>query len=374
VKWFLALLVLIAGGLAAAAFAVPTNAAVVNGTAISQQALNSDVTAIAASPDYQCYLNSQEAIASNGQQQLPPVTGAGKGQGGQTATATTGFVASYLDLAVGHQIVEQEAVRRGVTVSDEQLASARTAYEGQITQVMQQAAQSQNPRYTCGASVPLTGQQVLSTMPSSFVDEQVQFVATADALQEELAGVGSRESDLHAYFEAHKSDFDTVCWTGALYTSESDANAALQKAQTTPFAQVAQQASQGGPQPCEMQPLIAARLPSTFKLAELPVGTVSFPISLGSGEYLLVQVTSRTPTPYAQARNLVPQVVQNKGAARAQSAIQVAERNATVTVDPRYGVWLPVATQVLVPFTPERSDVLNANANAAPAFAGPVSG
>ena len=67
-------------------------------------------------------------------------------------------------------------------------------------------------------------------------------------------------------------------------------------------------------------------------------------------------------------------MVQNKGAARAQTAIQEAERNATVTVDPRYGVWVPVGTQVLVPFTPEHSDVLNANANAAPAFAGPVSG
>jgi hypothetical protein len=63
VKWFLALLVVVAAGLAAAALAVPTKAATVNGAVISQQTLNSDVSAIAGSAYYQCYLNAQEAIA-----------------------------------------------------------------------------------------------------------------------------------------------------------------------------------------------------------------------------------------------------------------------------------------------------------------------
>ena len=62
----------------------PTNAAVVNGTSISQQPLNSDVDAIAASADYQCYLNSQQYLSSNGESALPPVTGAGTGQDGST--------------------------------------------------------------------------------------------------------------------------------------------------------------------------------------------------------------------------------------------------------------------------------------------------
>ena len=48
-KRFLVLLVVLAGGLAWAAFSVPSNAATVNGSAISQQDLNSDVSAIAGS-------------------------------------------------------------------------------------------------------------------------------------------------------------------------------------------------------------------------------------------------------------------------------------------------------------------------------------
>ena len=54
-------------------------------------------------------------------------------------------------------------------------------------------------------------------MPASFVDQQVQFVATATALQEDLAGVGSSAADLQGYFDAHSAKFDTVCFSAAVY-------------------------------------------------------------------------------------------------------------------------------------------------------------
>ena len=362
-KRFIVLLVLLAGGLAAAALAVPTNAAVVNGTSISQQTLNSDVSAIAGSDEYQCYLNAQAAL---NQQQLPPVVGAGKGQGGQNATATTAFTATYLETEVGHQLVYQIADHRGVTVTSAQLADARTAYTDEITGVMRNVAQqTQNPRYTCGSPVGLTGEEVLSSLPSSFVDAQVQFFATSTALEEDFSGVGSSETDLQNYFAQHPSQFDTVCWTAGLYTSESDALAALAQTQHAPFSEVVKQATQGGAQPCAPLPAIASGLPSTFKLDQLPVGTVSFPVSLGNGDYILVQITSRSPTDYTTAKPLVEQAVQNKGATKAQTAITALERHSNVTIDPRYGVWVPVAAQVLVPFTPQTSDVLNPGANTA---------
>jgi PPIC-type PPIASE domain len=374
VKRFLVLLALLAGGLLWAVLAVPSNAAVVNGTAISQQSLSDDVSAIAGSADYQCYLNAQAAISSQGQAQLPPVSGAGKGQGGQNATATTAFAGQYLDSQVGHELVLQLAATHGITVTPAQEADARAAYEQQISNIMAQAAQqTNNPRYTCGATQPLTGQQILSTLPASFVDEQVQFFATLQALQEELSGVGTSPAELQAYFEQHRSMFDTVCWTGALYSNVDAANAALQQAQTTPFSQVAAQ-SQGGPQGCLPLPVIQSKLPSSIKLDQLATGTVSFPVAIGNGEYVLVQVTKRTPTSYQAARSIVAQVVQQNGSARAQRAIQAAERRASVSVDPRYGVWVPVRAQVLVPFVPAASDILNASANNAPLFAGPAAG
>jgi hypothetical protein len=379
VKRLLVLLLLVAGGLIAAALAVPTNAATVNGAAISQDALNSDVSAIASSPYYQCYANSQAYLESQGQSTLPPVVGASQGESGtgRHPTVTTAFVASYLDAQIGHELVQQLADHRGVVVTSSDLATARTNYENQINQVMstmQQTPEAQNPRFTCGTS--LTATQVLASLPSSFVDRQVHYFATANALQEDLSGVGSTEADLQAYYEAHRSHFDTVCWTAAVYNSQAEATAALAQAQTTPFAQVAQQAPQGGgAEPCEPLPLIAQRLPSDFKLDELTTGTVSFPIDVGNGQYALIQITSRTPTPYEKAAPLVQSAVLAAGATATQTAVRDTEKHAAISVDPRYGAWVPLAAQVLTPFTPEHADVLNPAANApnAQAAAAPAS-
>ena len=370
-KRLLVLLIVLAGGVAAAALTVPTNAADVNGTSISQASLNSDVRAIAGSAYYQCYLNSQAYLSSSGSEQLPPVTGAGKGQdgAGDHPTATSAFVATYLDTEVGHQLVLQLADARHVTVTPAQLADARASLSGQISQVMSevlQTAQGQNVHDSCSVTgQPLTGEEVLSTMPASFVDQQVQFVATASALQEDLAGVGSRAADLEGYFLRHQAEFDTACWTVAVYSSQSAAQAAAAEvAFGTPFSQVAAKATQGGPQTCEMLPIIASELPSTFKVASLPTGTVSAPID-DNGTYLLAQITSRTPTSYAKAAPVVAEVVQEAGAKATQAAITAAERHSSVSIDPRYGVWLPEQATVFTPLTPATSDVLNPSANEA---------
>ena len=65
-KRLIVLLIVLAGGLAAAAFVVPSNAASVDGVSISQQQVDSDLHAIAGSADYQCFLNAEEAVGSDG--------------------------------------------------------------------------------------------------------------------------------------------------------------------------------------------------------------------------------------------------------------------------------------------------------------------
>ena len=75
-------------------------------------------------------------------------------------------------------------------------------------------------------------------MPASFVDEQVQFVATATALEEDLAGVGSSDADLQSYFSSTSREFDTACFTAArvLQSRPRRRTAAAQVAFGTPFA------------------------------------------------------------------------------------------------------------------------------------------
>ncbi len=369
-KWLLLLLVLLAGGVAAAAFMVPTNAATVNGTTISQASLNSDVSAIAASPEYQCYLNSEDYLSSNGSQSgLPTVQGAGRGQNaGDNPTANSAFTATYLDTKIGHELVEQLADQRGVTVTSAELTDARSSLSNQISSVMtqvSQTAQGQNPKFTCGAVArPLTGDEVLATLPSWFVDEQVHFVATASALQEDLAGVGSSESDLQTYFERHRSQFDTVCFNAAEFTSQSSASEAQAAVDYgTPFSQVASTAAQSGTIPCSPLVAVAGELGTDISsLQGVAVGQASAPINV-NGNYVVLELSRRSSTPFATAKPIVAEAVQEVGAQATQAAISTAERGASVSVDPRYGTWVRSSAQVFTPFTPEPVDVLNAPAN-----------
>jgi hypothetical protein len=367
VKRLLVLLIVLAGGVAAAAFLVPSDAATVNGTSISRDTLQSDVSAIADSAYYQCYLNSQEYISSQGTEELPPVVGAGTGQYvGDHPTATSAFTASYLSTEIGHQLVLQVADERHVTVSAAQLATARTDLTNQISGVMTEilsTQQGQNVTFGCSLTgQAVTGKQVLDSMPASFVDAQVQFVATATVLQEDLSGVGSSDADLQNYFTAHQAEFDTVCLTAAGFSSETAAQeAAAEVAFGTPFATVAASAN-GGPQGCHLLPQFEAELPSDAGLGTLATGAVSAPLNLNS-TYALVEITKRTPSSFSQAKAAVANAVQQKGAGAIQKALTADERRSSVSVNPQYGVWASVNASVLTPLTPDPTNVLNATAN-----------
>jgi hypothetical protein len=358
VKRLIVLLIVIAGGLAAAAFAVPSNAATVNGVSISQQQLNSDLHAIAASPDYQCFLNAQEAVATSGQTGLPAIAGAGEGaEGGSHPAVTTQFAATYLDTAIGHQLVLELAAKRHLQITPQEISTARSGLSNQVTQYLQAVTGS---KYACGS---VTAQAVLKTMPTSFVDENVRFGATVGVLEESAAGVGSSTADLERYFEAHASRFDSACFTVAEYSSQAAAAAAAaQVTAGTPFAQVATQATGGGPQGCDILYGVAAELPAGTNLESLPLNTVSAPIS-ENGEYLLVEITKLTPTPFAKARTEVESAVQNAGATKARTEVDAAEKSAHVWVNARYGQWQPAQAEILPPTSPLTADVLNSSVN-----------
>ena len=380
-KRLLALLIVLAGGLAWAAFAVPSNAATVNGAGISQQDLNSDVNAIAGSAYYQCYLNSETYLSSNGSEQLPSVVGAGTGQYvGDHPTATSAFVANYLETEIGHQLLLQLASEHHVTVTQSELVAARASLTLEISNVMSEILQTQlgqNVSYSCSLTgQALTGKQVLDTMPASFVDKQVQFGATAAALEEDLAGVGSSDQDLQAYYVAHGAQFDKACLTAAVFSSESAAqDAAAQAAFGTPFATVATNtaSSGGGVQGCEILSDLESKLPAAADLQNLATGAVSAPID-DNGTYLLLQITSRTPTPYNKAAAAVGTAVQAAGSTATQKALTVVERRSSVSVNPQYGVWVPVSASVFTPLAPEPADVLNATANVGRVAPAAVSG
>jgi hypothetical protein len=357
VKRLIVLLIVLAGGLAAAAFAVPSNAASVNGVSISQQQLNSDLNAIAGSSDYRCYLNAEEAVATGGETALPSIDGSAQtGDSTSHQTVSTGFAAYYLDTAIGHQLVLELAAKRHLQVTPQELAAARAEYEAQITAILADVAES---KYTCGSAA--TAKEILGTMPGSFVDRTVRFDATVSVLEEDVAGVGSTTADLQRYFDNHAAEFDTACFTVAEYSSQADAEtAAATVTAGTPFSTVAAQTEGGGPKGCDILYGVASSLPAGTDLDSLPLDTVSSPIS-ESGSYLLVEITKRTPTSFAKAKTEVENAAEAAGASKAGTMIDAAEKAANISVDGRYGAWS--ATRVLPPTSPAAADLLNPSAD-----------
>ncbi len=356
-KRLIVLLIVLAGGLAAAAFVVPSNAATVNGVAISQQQVNSDLNAIVHSPDYQCFLNAEEAVTTGGQTALPPIVASARtGDSTGHQAVSTRFAAYYLDTVIGHQLVLDLAGSRHLQVTAADLATARTQLTGQITAVLSDVAES---KYACSPGT--TAKEILATMPTSFVDRTVKFDGTVSVLEEDLSGVGSTTADLERYFDNHAAQFDTACFTVAQYTSQTDAEAAAAMvAAGTPFATVAGQTQGGGPQGCDILYGVASTLPAGSDLESLPLNTVSSPIE-ENGTFLLVEITSRTPTTFAKAKTEVENAVQAAGATKAGTTIDTAQKAANISVDPRYGEWTEM--RVLPPPSPAPSDLLNPTVN-----------
>jgi hypothetical protein len=359
VKRLILLLIVLAGGLAAAAFTVPSNAATVDGIGIGQNQLSSDLSAIANSSQYQCLLNAQQAVGSGGASTLPPIDGAGQSVGtGSHATITAGFAGTYLDTLIGHQLVFELAARDHVHVTPADLTTAHTELLAQIKNTLTEVTGS---KFACPSGS--TAQSVLASMPSSFVIENERFDATVTKYAAHVGGIATSTSGLQGYYSQHAAEFDTACFTVAEYTSQSDAEAAAAAvAAGTPFAQVAAEVTGGGPQGCDILYGVATSLPAGSNLQGLAVNALSPPIPAGS-DYLLIQITSKTPTPFAKARSEVEAAVRTVGDTKAQQVIDRVEKTAVISVDQRYGAWVPARAQILPPTSPPPTDVLHPSAN-----------
>jgi hypothetical protein len=338
VKRFLVLLVALAAGVAAAAVLVPGPAVTVDSTGISRATLDGQLSAIAASSDYQCYLDArltlQSGAPSTGTIQ---VAGAGSSDAGGNGTYSTAFVDYWLTQMVNDQFLEQLAARHHLAVTPQGMALARDDLASTITTTLQQVAGT--PYQHCLAD----GTQVLASMPASFVDAQVRAQAAGDLLEASAAGQGLTDASLAAYFDTHRSQFDTLCLSviGA-QTSAAAEQLRAEIAGGTPFAQVAANNGEqnGGSQGC-----VGASNPGYASIRSaigtLPVGQVSAPIETSSRTFVIVEVTKATPTTFAAAHLAVLSALLASGEQQASAELTAAIRSARVSVDPRYGRWQP---------------------------------
>jgi hypothetical protein len=345
----------VAAGVAIAAVTVSSNAAVVNGTAISRQQLNSDLAAIAQSQSYQCYVRLQGLVETG--QAPPPLHGTGGGKdatNGQTATPvaySSSFAGFWLNQMIYTELLTQLNARRGVELTSYDLQRGHAALERQMNQVLNAGQQS---GVICGGSAST----VLSTLPASFVDRLAERQAAQIAYILDSEGTRLSPAAVARYFDNHRHAFDTVCVVVLPLQSASQASQVTAAvAAGTPFATLAQNA--GGGSTCGSAalstPLAAA--------ARLKPGEISAPITYGQS-VLLLQLTAIHPASLSSSTDDVVQAMVGKGGAGASANVARAQRESHVDVDPRYGHWVAApAFTVFPPTSPPASSLLCPSAN-----------
>lgn len=351
-KRFLALLVVLAGLVVAAALAMPSNAMTVNGAAVGQQALVSDLSAIAGSDGYQCYLVAELTLQGQGTSGLFPVTGAGSSPSTPRSYNTT-FVRYWLAQLATDELVTQQVAARNLVVSQADLALARTTLSQQTAAVLDEYQRS------TGGSCGTTAAGVLASVPATFRNELVQAQAERDLLLVHEAGYALTPASLRRYYAGHRATFDTICVSYVSFDSESAAAAAQAAvASGTPIAQAGSETPLG----CAVSATITTLPPSVTSLA---VGKVSAPLAegTGTGRYALLTVTKRTATAFPSARTAVEAALLDAGSRRTDALLASANRRATVTADPRYGQVRPRTVALGAPASPPPATLVNPTAN-----------
>lgn len=360
-KRLLVLFVAVAAAVALAGVYLPSNAATLGQVKISRQALDSDLSAIAQSPDYTCFLSEERQLSGSSP---VPMLGAGTPsvKGGVYDTA---FVDSWLGSMITDRVVGGIVARDGISVSVADLSAARSVLKRRVTHVLSTYARDVGSAAPgCGGSASA----VLSSLPAWFVSEQTHAEAAQDVMDARAAGGGLTQAALTSYFHAHRASFDRVCISVIVVKTRTKARkveAALAKGTT--FAKEAAAASsttqtgaKGGNAGCGL-------LAGTFlapRVASLRVGGISAPVS-GGGVYWVVRLTRRTVESLASERSTVVTSMLTTGQAKADAALTRALRHTSLAVDPRYGSISPGhVTLVLPPATPPRTDVPSAVAAA----------
>ncbi len=353
-KRFALLLLVVAAGLAVASLGVSNTAATVNGAAISQSSLDADLTAIAASPQYQCFLGVQHILNSGpGAPAILPVNGVGgTPDSSSPATYNTAFVRFWLSQMMENEVVSQQLARHGIALTSVDRTEGRATWLLQI-----QGALTTYEQETGSAVCDDSAADIVATLPPAFVAEQAMAQADQDALLAWAAGYSLRSGDLQRFYEQHRRQFDTVCLSAIEESSQSVAEAALAKVKAgTPFDQVGSASSAG----CE----IASGLPTS--LSGLAAGQVGPVLSQGNGTYVLVQATSRTPTSFAKAKTQVQEALLVAGEGKTSVLLRAATGRKQATADPRYGRVVPGTTLLALPKSPPADTMLSAAANTTP--------
>lgn len=354
------LFVAVAVAVAMAGLYLPANAATVGNTSVSRQSLDSDLSAIAGSPDYTCFLSEERQLDAG---KPLPFLGAG------TASVKGGvYDATFVDDWLGSMITDQVTARvlssRGLRLTTPDLGVARGVLVRHMSQVLDEYARAVgSPAAGCGGSA----QSVLSSLPGWFVSQQVAAEGDQALLDAHAAGSSLAPSSVASYFVRHRRAFDKDCLDIVVVQSKraaSDVESALSRGKS--FAKEAQVASVTPSSAANGGAVGCLTLAGTYlgsPVAHLPVGGVTAPVRDGK-YYLVVRLASRSTVPFGAVRPTVVTAIIDAGQHRADRELTTALRASSLGIDPRYGNASPDhLTLVLAAPSPPANAELSTSAN-----------
>lgn len=175
----------IAASLLGACTSLEEPAATVAGAVISEDAIDEELEAVTASPDYQAALERQFGT---------PVQGSGEG------TYATDFVAQLLSLRVYFELIEAELDERGVEITEED----RDTVRDQAVEVV-------------------GGQEAFDALPAAYRDRLVEQRALLAAAGDAFTADEPDEGAAEEFYEANRADFETRCLAHVLVGTDDEA-------------------------------------------------------------------------------------------------------------------------------------------------------
>lgn len=354
------LFVALAVAVAMAGLFLPSTAATVGNTSVSRQSLDSDLSAIAGSPNYTCFLSEERQLASG---KSLPFLGAGTASG-RGGVYDASFVDDWLGLMITDQATAGVLSDRGLRLTSSDVGVAHGVLVRHMTQALDEYARAVgSPAAGCGGSA----QAVLSSLPGWFVSQQVTAEADQDLLDAHAAGSSLAPPAVSNYFVHHRRAFDRDCLDIVVVKSKRAA-AKVESALShgTSFAKEAQVASVTSSSAANGGSVGCLTLGGTYldpAVSHLGVGSVTAPVEDGN-YYLVVRLASRSEVSLGAVRSTVVTAMIDAGQQGADKELTAALRSSSVGIDPRYGNASPAhLTLVLAATSPPASAELSTSAN-----------
>jgi hypothetical protein len=335
-----AALALVAAGVLTSACDVTPPAGSANGTTISAADLNTQLSTFETTSAGGCLLQLENPQLA---------TQATQGTGGP-GTYTMAFTDAVLKQQVGDLLVGQYAASRGVTVSQDDLTTAKSDFEatldGEAGSAVQQSATSGTASLCQGANGgAVTGAHLLAGLPGSLRDEQVR----NEAVDEKLLAMGADLSDaaVARFYAANQAQFTTDCVSDiATDTQAHGQQLVAQLNAGASFAAVAkassldsQSAPGGGALGCNFT---QTQVEQALQMQSVPAGQPLGPMQdQSTGRWVIYEVTSQSVQPLSAATAVVREELlrTTDNLNRVNKEVVGFARRSDISVDPQYGTW-----------------------------------